>query len=171
MSVGDENVTVRSGCDSGRPVEGVRTVSCNSCLTEHQQDLSIRTELNDLVALAVFSLCVSHPHVAVLVDMHAVREHEHSRAKTDFTGLPDRSNLNIGARFEPAQGFREPLFARAAKNKSSVRSPHLSKTQMLPSRSTSTRIVFPTSFRRGISPNPLRCDTDCPARGLPTASR
>src|SRR5437867_1958325 len=65
----------------GRLIEGVRTVSCNSCLTEHEQDLSIRIELNDLMALVVFFLCVSHPHVAVFVDMHAVREHEHSRAK------------------------------------------------------------------------------------------
>src|SRR5262245_15963669 len=81
VSVGDENVTVRSGCDSRRPVEGVRTGSCYSCLTKHQQDLSIRIELDDLVALAVFSLSVSHPHVAVFVDMHAVREHEHSRPK------------------------------------------------------------------------------------------
>ena len=33
------------------------------------------------------------------------------------------------------------------------------------------RMWIPTSFRRGISPNPHRCDTDCPERGLPTASR
>ncbi len=81
MSIGDENIAIRSGDDSRGPIEGVRAVSCNSCLTEGQQDLSIRAEFDNLVALAVFSLCVSHPHVAVFVDMHAVREHEHSCAK------------------------------------------------------------------------------------------
>src|SRR5262249_21069157 len=84
-------------------------------------------------------------------------------APKDFTGLPDRSNLNIGARSEPAQGFRNPLFARAAKNKSSVRSPHLSKTQMLPSRSTSTPDVDPHFLPSGnfAQPSSMRYGLSC----------
>src|ERR1700741_358207 len=48
-------------------------------------------------------------------------------APNHFTALPERSNLKIGARSDPAQ----------------LRSPHLSKAQMLPSRSTSTADVDP----------------------------
>src|SRR5438034_4353463 len=62
-------------------VEAVRAVSCNIRFSEGQQDFPIRTELYNLVALAVFSVGVGHPHVAVLVDMHAVGKYEHSRAK------------------------------------------------------------------------------------------
>ena len=55
MSVGDENVAIRSGDDSRGPIEGVRAVSCNTRFSEGQQDLSIRAKFDNLVALAVFS--------------------------------------------------------------------------------------------------------------------
>src|SRR5215510_4710288 len=59
-------------------------------------------------------------------------------APNHFTALPDRSNLKIGARFDSAQ----------------LRSPHLSKTQMLPSRSTSTADVDPHFLPSGYFAQP-----------------
>src|SRR5262247_2950692 len=59
-------------------------------------------------------------------------------APNHFTALPDRSNLKIGARFDSAQ----------------LRSPHLSKTQMLPSRSTSTPDVDPHFLPSGYFAQP-----------------
>ena len=65
--------------------------------------------------------------------------------------------MNIGARFEPAQ----------------VRSPHLSKTQMLPSRSTSTADVDPHFLPSGnfAQPSSIRYGLSCawaPAPGIAT---
>src|SRR5262249_16262656 len=59
-------------------------------------------------------------------------------APNHFTALPDRSNLKMGARFDSAQ----------------LRSPHLSKTQMLPSRSTSTADVDPHFLPSGYFAQP-----------------
>src|SRR5262245_37620271 len=59
-------------------------------------------------------------------------------APNQCTALPARSNLKIGARFDPAQ----------------LRSPHLSKTQMLPSRSTSTADVDPHFLPSGYLAQP-----------------
>src|SRR5215831_10970057 len=59
-------------------------------------------------------------------------------APNHFTALPDRSNLKMGARFDSTQ----------------LRSPHLSKTQMLPSRSTSTADVDPHFLPSGYFAQP-----------------
>src|SRR5262249_15679256 len=59
-------------------------------------------------------------------------------APNHFTALPDRSNLKMGARFDSVQ----------------LRSPHLSKTQMLPSRSTSTADVDPYFLPSGYFAQP-----------------
>src|SRR5215510_18559 len=59
-------------------------------------------------------------------------------APNHFTALPDRSNLKMGARFDSAQ----------------LRSPHLSKTQMFPSRSTSTADVDPHFLPSGYFAQP-----------------
>ena len=81
MSVGDENIAIRRDDDIRRPIESVRAVAGDSCLAERHQDSSIRTELEDLVAFAVFSVAIGHPHVSFFVHADAVGKHEHAGAE------------------------------------------------------------------------------------------
>src|SRR5207244_11838993 len=81
MSVGDENIAIRRDDDIRRPIESLRAVAGDSWLAERHQDSSIRTELEDLVAFAVFSVAIGHPHVSFLVHADAVRKHEHAGAE------------------------------------------------------------------------------------------
>jgi hypothetical protein len=91
MSVRDKNVAIRSDHNSRRPIEGVWTVPGDSGFPERQQDFSVRTELENLVALPVFadvircgasSDSVGHPHVSALVHKETVRIYENPRAKS-----------------------------------------------------------------------------------------
>ncbi len=50
-------------------------------LAERHQHFAVRTELEDLAALAVLGLRVGHPDVAVAIDRHAVSLHEHSGSR------------------------------------------------------------------------------------------
>lgn len=52
-------------------IESVRTLPGDSGLSERHQELSIRTELEDLVPLSVSSLGVGRPDVALLVHVEA----------------------------------------------------------------------------------------------------
>src|SRR5262244_554401 len=73
MSIGHENIAALRS-DNGRgPIECVLAVSCHARFSKGQQNLSIRTELDNLVAFAVFSVGVGHPHVAV-ADQRACHE-------------------------------------------------------------------------------------------------
>src|SRR5262245_65590801 len=82
MSIGHENIAALRS-DNGRgPIECVLAVSCHARFSKGQQNLSIRTELDTLVAFAVFSVGVGHPHVAVPINVHAMRKYKHARAES-----------------------------------------------------------------------------------------
>src|SRR6266853_3478487 len=81
MSVADENVAVRSDGHRRRPIESVRTVASHSRLAKRHQHLSIRAELEDLVALSVASLGVSYPYAPIPIHEDTVRNHEQSSAE------------------------------------------------------------------------------------------
>src|ERR1700704_101170 len=65
MPVADEDVAIRSDGHGRRPIKSVWSIAGDSRLTERHQDLSIRVELEDLLALSIFSLGVSCPYVPV----------------------------------------------------------------------------------------------------------
>src|SRR6266851_6520091 len=81
MSVADENVAIRSDGHRRRPIESVRTVAGHSRLAKRHQHLSIRAELEDLVALSVASLGVSYPNAPIPIHEDTVRNHEQSCAE------------------------------------------------------------------------------------------
>src|SRR2546430_2164568 len=87
MSIGDENVAVGSDHNGGGAIEGILAIAGDSSLAQRQQNLPIGAEFENLVPLAVFSFCVSGPHVPVLVHGETVRKHKHSCAKAvhEFT--------------------------------------------------------------------------------------
>jgi len=71
----------------------LRRVSPHAWLAECHQDLALGAELHDDASLVVFAgklleilrarrARVSHPHVAVPIDMDAVRPHQHPTAET-----------------------------------------------------------------------------------------
>src|SRR5262245_43666618 len=93
MPIGDENVAVRRGHYVARTIEGVGPVTGNSRLAERHQHLSVRVELEHLVALAILPGRVGRPDVAVAVDMETVRLIEHSLAK-HLQDLARRIELN-----------------------------------------------------------------------------
>ena len=61
MPVRGEDVAIGSDRDGIRLIEGVRSVARDSRLAERHQDLSLRIELEDLVALSIFALAVGEP--------------------------------------------------------------------------------------------------------------
>jgi len=69
---------------AGRPIKSVWSIASDSRLTKRHQDLSIRVELEDLLALSIFSLGVGCPHVPVSIHKDAVRNHEHPRAEAFY---------------------------------------------------------------------------------------
>src|SRR5213593_5034650 len=81
VSVGNENGPVGSDGDGGWAIEGVLTSAGDSRLAQRQQNLPVRAEFENLLALAVFGLAVSGPHVSVLVHRETVRINKHSCAK------------------------------------------------------------------------------------------
>src|ERR1022692_1849746 len=64
MAVRNENIAIRSDGDGVGLIEGVWAIAGDAGLTEGHQDLAIRTEFENLLALAVFSLAVGDPQVA-----------------------------------------------------------------------------------------------------------
>src|SRR5262245_63482106 len=112
VSVRDENVAVGRSDDIGRLIEGVRAVAGDSNFAERQQDLSIRTELDDDVSLPDRCLSrragrdsVGHPDVSVSVHMHAVREYEHPLAEAVHE-LDRRIKLEDGRHLRSHAGVR-----------------------------------------------------------------
>src|SRR5215813_1811685 len=93
VTLGHVNVAVgRVGDDVGRLGQGFRRISRHARLAQRHQDLTFGTELDDHASLRLLSgklrkrvgarhTCVGHPHVAVSVDMNAMRPHEHAAAK------------------------------------------------------------------------------------------
>src|SRR5437667_12770000 len=76
VSVGDENGPVGSDGDGGRAIESVLAVAGDSRLAQRQQNLPVRTEFENLLALAVFALAVSAPPVSVLLHTEPVRHNK-----------------------------------------------------------------------------------------------
>jgi hypothetical protein len=67
-------------------------ISSDARLPERHQDLAVRAELDDNASLVLFTrklleilgargTCVGHPHIAVSIDVDAVRPHEHPAAE------------------------------------------------------------------------------------------
>src|SRR5467141_4090453 len=100
MPIADEDVAIRGNGHGGRPIKSVWSIAGDSRLTERHQDLSIRVELEDLLALSIFSLGVSCPHVPIPIYQDAVRDHEHPRAEA-LHQLPGMIEFEDG-RFRPA---------------------------------------------------------------------
>src|SRR5689334_9831437 len=63
VSVGDENVAVRSNHNGRRAIEGILANTGDSSLAQSQQNLPIGAEFENLLPLAVFSFSVSGPHI------------------------------------------------------------------------------------------------------------
>src|SRR5580700_1659500 len=63
MPVGDEDVAVGCDDDGGRRIEGIGGLARHAGLAERHQNLSIRTELENLMPLPAFALPVGHPNV------------------------------------------------------------------------------------------------------------
>src|SRR5262245_1635098 len=102
MSIGHENIAARRSNNGRGPIECVLAVSRHARFSKGQQNLSIRTELDNLVAFAVFSVGVGYPHVAVPIDVHPMRKYEHARAEPlhCFAGpikLEDGREVRFGA--------------------------------------------------------------------------
>ena len=88
MSIRDENIPIGRNQDGGWLIERIRTISGDTGLAERHQDLSVGTELENLMTLSVLvrilaigSFSVRHPYVAFTVDANTVRTDEHSRPK------------------------------------------------------------------------------------------
>jgi hypothetical protein len=110
--------------DVGRPVESIGTVAGDARLAERHQHSPCRTNLEDLLPLAVLRLAVGHPDVVVDVHEEAMRIYEHAGAEAC-----DESAGGI----ELQQRRQVRAVARAA--------PHRSNTQTdLPSRSMSIAV-------------------------------
>src|SRR5436309_8130553 len=117
VSVGDENGPVGSDGDGGRAIEGVLASAGDSRLAQRQQNLPVRTEFENLLALAVFALAVSGPRVSVLVHRETVRKNKHSCAKAvdEPAGRIELENgrqLRAGARVS-ATSIKSPDIASA----------------------------------------------------------
>src|SRR5207247_2548178 len=114
VAVGDEDVAVWRRDHIARLVERIGTIAWHARLSERQQHLALRTELDHLMALRAFfvALAVGDPDVSVLVDVKAVRKENHAAAKAreHFAGraieLEDRRERRIGARIRAAAVVR-----------------------------------------------------------------
>ena len=93
VALGDVDVAVaRIGHDVGRVGQRFGRIAPHARLPERHQDLAVGAELDDDASLVAFAgklrelvgargSRVGHPHVAVAIDMDAVRPHEHPAAK------------------------------------------------------------------------------------------
>src|SRR5881409_963489 len=107
MSLGDENVAVRRDNHIRRLVEQTWIGAGNARLAERHQQLSIRTELEDLITLTILYLRVGYPEVPLRIDRGAVRKHKHafSPASEKLAGLvefEDRRFRSSGTRVSRA---------------------------------------------------------------------
>src|SRR4051812_12471091 len=81
VTVGDEDVAVARDGDVARAAEDVGAAAGHASFAERHQQLSVRAELEYLVAPAAFDLCIGHPDVAPAVDGHTMRLHDHPRTE------------------------------------------------------------------------------------------
>jgi hypothetical protein len=81
VAVGNEDVAVLSDGNVGRAAEQVVAATGDARLAERHQELAVRTEFEDLVALALRHHRVGYPDVAVPIDSDAVGLHEHAVAE------------------------------------------------------------------------------------------
>ena len=88
MPFGDEDIAVGSYDHIGRLIEKAGRITGHSGFTKRHEDLSIRAELENLLALSIAALFVGHPEVSILVDRRAVRKVEHSLAPGSSKACP-----------------------------------------------------------------------------------
>ncbi len=91
MAVGDEDVAIGSRRDAGRGIEMALVVTGDARLAERHQQLSVRAELAHDVpgpdpglggsCDGLVGRRVGRPHIALAIDMQAVRPDEHLRAE------------------------------------------------------------------------------------------
>src|SRR6267378_1300113 len=84
MPVADKDVAIRGNGHGGRPIKSVWAIAGDSRLAERHQNLPVRAKLENLLALSIFSLGVSCPHISVPIHKDAVRNHEHPRAEAFY---------------------------------------------------------------------------------------
>ncbi len=84
MAVGDENVAIRGDQHVRGSVEGVIPGARNARLTQPHQQLTLGAELQYLVSLALFALCISNPDVVLVVDKNTVGPDKKSGAETSL---------------------------------------------------------------------------------------
>src|SRR5882724_1258317 len=109
MPIRNENVAVRRCHDVAGPIESVGPVAGNTRLAERHQHLSVRAELEHLVALAILTGRVARPDVAVPVDVETVRLIEHPLAE-HLQDLARRIELDDGREVRADTGaFPAPL--------------------------------------------------------------
>jgi hypothetical protein len=91
VAIRDKDVAIGGGDDVGGFVEMIWSAAGDACCPESHENLSIRGELEDLLALgSVFTReRVGHPDVAFAVDVQAVREYEKTgaHAPDGFSGV------------------------------------------------------------------------------------
>src|SRR6266403_1558861 len=137
MPVADKDVATQGDGHGGRPIKSVWAIAGDPRLAERHQNLPVRAKLENLLALSIFSLGVSCPHISVPIHKDAVRNHEHPRAEA-FYQLAGMIKFE-DRRFGPARA---------------VFPPHLSATQTLPSRSKLNWEVCPQVLPSGIFAQP-----------------
>src|SRR4030095_11775210 len=88
VAIGHKNVAIRRDDNVTRPAEGVGALGCDTGLPQRHEQLSILAELEHLMPLPVLALGVGDPDIALAIDGHAVRLHEHvsTEALHHFTG-------------------------------------------------------------------------------------
>jgi len=69
MPVAHNYVTVTGSRDIGRGVEHIGARTGDTGFAKREQDLALRTELDDHVALAIAAGVVGRPHVALAIAM------------------------------------------------------------------------------------------------------
>src|SRR6267142_6008331 len=92
MAFGDEDVAIPRKGDSRRPVENIGTLAALARLAPSYQDLSVRRQFEDLIALACFRVTVDCPDIAFPVGFHCVWEEEHTVAEI-------LQHLSVGRQF------------------------------------------------------------------------
>src|SRR5579872_607201 len=81
MAVRHKDGAIRRDGDIRREIESVGTIAGDPGFPERHQNFTLRTELENLLALSVPALRVRHPEISLRVHASSVREYEHSHAE------------------------------------------------------------------------------------------
>src|SRR5258708_2121938 len=84
MPVTNDDVAINGNRDVRWRVEHVGPVTCDTSSAERQQYLALRTELDDLMALAIAANIVSRPHIALAIDIEAMGVVEEALANAQY---------------------------------------------------------------------------------------